>query len=585
GVQFIPRVGMEVVVAFEGGDPDKPMVMGALYNATHPSPFQLPQDKTRSGWRTQSSPGGGGFNELSFEDAKLKEQIFLHAQRDLDEIVENNHSLRVRNDELIQIIGNRLDAIDKNLEERVKGNHTSRVDGNRLDVVSGDSDARVTGTLMTRVEGRERREIQGLADLIYADDVTVRVLGCSTTIVGKNDKKRSWTTHAEGTATLAGIDRLELTSDAEIVLKVGESSIRMTKDRIELTASAIATKGEGGNLNVDKKGLSMKSSDTQMTMGDKLLMKTESASLSMGKEVKVDGTKILLNSPDKATDEQPKPPDPPTKIELKDQDKSPVPYQRFIAKLDDGSEVGGRTDKDGKAELEIPMGGTLVFPDIPMDGEAAQGDLLPYLIRQGDHLARLAFIHGFDLNKIWDDPKNAEIKAKRKKASILHPGDIVYFGRAKREGLPLTKGCSNSYAATIPKKALQITFKEERLLNAKFKIEGVGATLEGATDGQGNLRIQIPVYVRELKLVFPELFLEYELKVGDLDPIDETTGVRKRLDHLGYRKAPSGRGESEPEAKEADRAAIAEFQQDHDLEATGELDQSTRDAILKAHGS
>ena len=118
GHQFIPRVGMEVVVVFEGGDPDKPMVLGSLYNGTHPPPFALPGDKTRSGIRTQSSPGGGGFNELCFEDAAGREQVYLHAQRDLDEVVEQNHTLLVRNDELLRVLGNRMDRIEKNLEEQ-----------------------------------------------------------------------------------------------------------------------------------------------------------------------------------------------------------------------------------------------------------------------------------------------------------------------------------------------------------------------------------------------------------------------------------------------------------------------------------
>ncbi|MBK6514938.1 MAG: type VI secretion system tip protein VgrG [Polyangiaceae bacterium] len=70
GAQFIPRVGMEVVVGFDGGDPDRPIVLGCLYNATHPMPFALPRDKTRSGIRTRSVPGTAGSNELSFEDAR-----------------------------------------------------------------------------------------------------------------------------------------------------------------------------------------------------------------------------------------------------------------------------------------------------------------------------------------------------------------------------------------------------------------------------------------------------------------------------------------------------------------------------------
>ena len=95
----------------------------------------------------------------------------------------------------------------------------------------------------------------------------------------------------------------------------------------------------------------------------------------------------------------------------------------------------------------------------------------------------------------------------------------------------------------------------------------------------------MPVHVREVKVVFPELYVEYELRIGDLDPIEERTGVRKRLEHLGFRKQPGGQGESEAEALEADRAAIEEFQQEQGIEVTGELDQRTRDALQKAHGS
>src|SRR4051794_6917783 len=144
GAQFIPRVGMEVVVVFEGGDTDKPMVLGSLYNGTHPVPFVLPGDKTRSGFRTQSSPGGNGNNELSFEDAATKEQIYIHAQRDLDEVVKRNHTLQVRGDENLRVLGSRIDIVEGNViarlggneEAQVTGDQTTQVDGNRIDVVT-----------------------------------------------------------------------------------------------------------------------------------------------------------------------------------------------------------------------------------------------------------------------------------------------------------------------------------------------------------------------------------------------------------------------------------------------------------------
>ncbi|MEG7063821.1 type VI secretion system tip protein TssI/VgrG, partial [Pseudomonas aeruginosa] len=78
----IPRVGMEVLVDFLEGDPDQPLVSGCVYHAAHPVPYELPANQTRSVFKSLSSPGGGGYNELRIEDRKGQEQIFVHAQRD-----------------------------------------------------------------------------------------------------------------------------------------------------------------------------------------------------------------------------------------------------------------------------------------------------------------------------------------------------------------------------------------------------------------------------------------------------------------------------------------------------------------------
>src|SRR5262249_45632384 len=87
GSQFIPRVGMEVVVLFVGGDVDRPLIAGSVANGVNPMPFSLPAKKTQSGIKTRSSPGGDGSNELRFDDAKGAEQVYLHAQKDLDVLV------------------------------------------------------------------------------------------------------------------------------------------------------------------------------------------------------------------------------------------------------------------------------------------------------------------------------------------------------------------------------------------------------------------------------------------------------------------------------------------------------------------
>ncbi|MCP8464007.1 type VI secretion system tip protein VgrG [Pseudomonas sp. ZM23] len=91
----IPRVGMEVLVTFLEGDPDQPLISGCLYHAENQVPYPLPANKTRSVFKTNSYPGGGGYNELRIEDRKGQEQIFLHAQRDWDENIEHDQRIRI----------------------------------------------------------------------------------------------------------------------------------------------------------------------------------------------------------------------------------------------------------------------------------------------------------------------------------------------------------------------------------------------------------------------------------------------------------------------------------------------------------
>ncbi|WP_394375162.1 type VI secretion system tip protein VgrG [Stutzerimonas frequens] len=91
----IPRVGMEVLVTFLEGDPDQPLVTGCLYHKEHQVPYDLPANKTRTLFKTLSSPGGGGYNELRIEDRQGAEQIYVHAQRDWDENIEHDQKIRV----------------------------------------------------------------------------------------------------------------------------------------------------------------------------------------------------------------------------------------------------------------------------------------------------------------------------------------------------------------------------------------------------------------------------------------------------------------------------------------------------------
>lgn len=95
GTMFIPRIGMEVVVEFLEGDPDRPLVTGCVYNSDTMPPYDLPANQTRSTMKSNSSKGGDGFNEIRFEDKKDSEEIFVQAEKDYNRVVKNNDTLKV----------------------------------------------------------------------------------------------------------------------------------------------------------------------------------------------------------------------------------------------------------------------------------------------------------------------------------------------------------------------------------------------------------------------------------------------------------------------------------------------------------
>jgi type VI secretion system secreted protein VgrG len=137
GTMFIPRVGMEVVVTFLEGDPDRPLVTGCVYNGENHVPYNLPEEKTKSTIKTSTSPGGDGFNELRFEDLKDREQIFIHAQRDMDRVVRRNDTLIVGNDRQKTIQGNERITVVKDRTSEVQGDERFLVQGDRNERVNG----------------------------------------------------------------------------------------------------------------------------------------------------------------------------------------------------------------------------------------------------------------------------------------------------------------------------------------------------------------------------------------------------------------------------------------------------------------
>jgi type VI secretion system secreted protein VgrG len=164
GSMFTPRIGHEVIVSFIDGDPDLPIITGSVYNAQNMPHYTLPDFKTLSYIKSDSSKGSKGFNELRFEDKKDKEQVFIHSQKRMDmrvlgSMYETNHADRhaviglpngteqggsfnmtVAGDHNVHIKGGRYEGIDGVLNLGVKGDAVYDLQSSQLTVVGGTSE-------------------------------------------------------------------------------------------------------------------------------------------------------------------------------------------------------------------------------------------------------------------------------------------------------------------------------------------------------------------------------------------------------------------------------------------------------------
>ena len=151
-------------------------------------------------------------------------------------------------------------------------------------------------------------------------------------------------------------------------------------------------------------------------------------------------------------------------------------------------------------------------------------------------------------------------------------------------------GTSNDYSATIPTTSVKLFFNNDDgpLAGEPYVIEGLGDPVEGTTKEDGQVEIEFPVHVRECRITFPGQNMSYPVSIGEMDLIEEAAGVRKRLQHLGYRKADGDDDAADMTGENKlayDYLALLAFQRANGFPLTGTIDDDTKAALLKAHGS
>jgi type VI secretion system secreted protein VgrG len=254
GTVFLPRIGQEVLVDFLEGDPDRPIITGRVYNAEQMPPYGLPANQTVSVIKSRSSKGGQpeNFNELRFEDKKDSEEIYFHAEKDFNRVVENNDTLKVGSSKAKD--GSQTIEIYKNRTETVK------TGDEKVTLEKGSRDHQIKKDDSLKVEGKQTIEITG------DQTVTVKSGNRSVTIQSGNDSLKV----SAGTSTTEAAQSIEL--------KVGGSSIKIDPAGITLKGGMIkieatgVMEAKGATVKIEGSGMLEAKSPMTQVNGDGVLI-------------------------------------------------------------------------------------------------------------------------------------------------------------------------------------------------------------------------------------------------------------------------------------------------------------------------
>jgi len=242
GGMFIPRVGQEVIVDFLEGDPDQPIITGRVYNGENKPPYALPGMKTISGIKTDSSTGGGGFNELRFEDKKGEEQVFMHAEKNMDVRVKADYFQWVGNDRNVMVINDLKTSVDHDEHREIGNDFKHKITNDHHLNVGGKQAIKVTGSKSTTVDGAVIDDFKAdhthkvAAKLSIKADIIVLEAGTNITLkVGDSYIAIDSSSIDFKTATLKG------TADSAIELKSSGTGKFESTGALDLKSSAALT--------------------------------------------------------------------------------------------------------------------------------------------------------------------------------------------------------------------------------------------------------------------------------------------------------------------------------------------------------
>jgi len=257
GSQFIPRVGDEVLVSFINGDMDYPVVIGSGVNAAKMPNYTLPANKTQSGIRTRSTPGGNpdNYNELRFEDRKGSEEIYLQGEKDWNILIKNDKGQYVGHDETLNVRNNRTKTVGVDQSLSVGSNDTETIGANKTETIGANKTETVSVNKMETIGAAKELSVGGLYQVTVGGIMNETVACAKTEEVGLAKAVFVGTTMMENVVgdrtTNIGANLTE-TIDGKYSSKANEYIIEATKITFKSGSSTIVMDGSSITLKASK---------------------------------------------------------------------------------------------------------------------------------------------------------------------------------------------------------------------------------------------------------------------------------------------------------------------------------------------
>ena len=296
GAVAIPRIGQEVIVSFIEGDPDQPIITGRVYNDDNMPPYELPANATQSGVKTRSSKEGSpdNFNELRFEDKKGEEQLYIHAEKNQDNIVENDETTSVGHDRTEDVGNDETITIGNDRTESVGNNETITIGNDRTESVGNNE---------TITIGVDRTESVG-------SNETVTIGSNRSVTIGSNKSEtisinKAETIGAAKELTIGGLYQVTVggVMNETVALakaqEVGATKATVVAGNVSETygSSQTTSVSKDHNETIGENQTIKIGKNLTIDAGDQVVIKTGKASITMKKDgtISIEGKDITVN--------------------------------------------------------------------------------------------------------------------------------------------------------------------------------------------------------------------------------------------------------------------------------------------------